>query len=283
MATEIKFENPETGNLGRHIAGAAARNLPLVEKDRHRSDRGAVICGLGSSLQKPSVLRRVRDKAKRGWHVFAIKEAITYLRERGITVHYACNMDPQGKEVARTPIYDDVIYCIASSCHPTLFDHAIDGGARVEVFHSACGYMDSKMVPGFVLDLPPDQKAIVAQQVELATDDGFRFTPICVARVEEVEVYRRLFGIGDTCCGGFTVANRALALAKYMGFQRVVMAGVDFGWRDGGDYYAPSAAPSPCATSSCTTTGASTARTGTPGRTCWRARSMSRAGSSAAR
>ena len=32
-------------------------------------------------------------------------------------------------------------------------------------------------------------------------------------------------------CGGFTVANRALALAAYMGLPKLVMAGCDFGWR----------------------------------------------------
>jgi hypothetical protein len=57
----------------------------------------------------------------------------------------------------------------------------------------------------------------------------------------EVIAYRQLFGSGDTIIGGFTVLNRALGLAEYMGFQNFVLAGAQFGWRQDQDYYATGA------------------------------------------
>jgi hypothetical protein len=226
--------------LGMHLESAAARGLEMVEKDCHGGEPGAVICGLGPSIQKPGVMRQVRNYVRRGYTVFGIKEAITYLLGKGIAVRYSASMDPGAQQVAKTPVHDGVIYCLASSCHPALFDHLLDAGAEVRVYHSACGYVRHEMAPGFVIDLTDQQKAIVAGQFELSTDDGCEFSPVCVAAKPEMAVYDALFGCADVMCGGFTVGNRALALAQYMGFRDLVMAGCDFGWRvvDGDDYYA---------------------------------------------
>jgi hypothetical protein len=48
-------------------------------------------------------------------------------------------MDPDEKQIAKTPLVDGVTYCLASSCSPKLFDYVLEAGHRVEVFHSACG------------------------------------------------------------------------------------------------------------------------------------------------
>ncbi len=102
MTVSIDFRNPESGNLGRHIASAAERRLPMVEKNCLATARGAVICGLGPSLQKPAVLNQVRQYAKRDWIVFGLKEALTFLAENRIRPHYSANMDPTVHEVGRT-------------------------------------------------------------------------------------------------------------------------------------------------------------------------------------
>lgn len=238
MTQAIKFSNPEFGKLGRYIAAAAARRLPIVRKDMHAGERGALIVALGPSIQKPAVMREVRNYARLGWTVFALKEAVRWLKDKGIRVHYSANMDPGAGEVRRTPIYPDVTYCLASSCHPALYDHVIEGGAKVLVYHSACGYAEHEVKAGFALELGTDQQAIVLGEYEMATTDGYPFAPVVQARANEVEVYRRLFEHADVVIGGFTVANRALGLAKYMGFDKVVLAGADFGWRvDGKDSY----------------------------------------------
>ena len=251
MTQRIDFSNPESNKLGAFIRSAAARDLPLVERYRHKDDRGAVICGLGPSMQKPSVLRQLRNLSKRGYKFFGLKEASTYLREKNIPVTYSVNMDPQAKEIGRVPIYPDVTYCLASSCHPDLYDHVIDNGGKVEVFHSACGYKDLSFEGGFVIDLTPgdppsgDQSAVFLGTFDMKTQEGYDFCPVAIAVMEEVPFYESLFGKGDTMCGGFTVGNRAAALAKYMGFREIYLAGLDFGWREGDDYYAAFCKASP--------------------------------------
>lgn len=58
----------------------------------------------------------------------------------------------------------------------------------------------------------------------------------------EAALYASLFPCADVMQGGYTVLNRALALAVYMGFPRRVLAGADFGWRPGAaGYYAAGA------------------------------------------
>jgi hypothetical protein len=235
MTQAIKFSNPEFSRLGAHIESAALRTLPMVKKDMHEGARGALICAQGPSILKPGVMRSVRRYARLGWTVFGIKEAIAYLVERGIAVHYSVAMDPGAHQVGRTPVYPDIVYCIASSCHPELFDHVLGGGAKVLVYHSACGWAEREIKPGFVLELGSDQTAIVLGAFEMRTTDGAAFTPVCSAVRDEVEVYRSRFPCADVIVGGFTVGNRALGLAKYMGFKRVVVAGLDFGWREGRD------------------------------------------------
>lgn len=203
MPMAIRFTHPEVAHLGAHIAHAAGLGLPLAPAGRHQGRPGAVIVGLGPSLGERPVMARIAGLARRGWHVFAIKEAVRLLIEAGLPVHYAVNMDPGATEAARTPIVGNVTYCVASSCHPALFRHLAGGNASVWLFHSACGW------PG------------------------------------EVTLYRRLFAAADVMVGGYTVANRALSLARYLGFRRLVLAGADFGWREGGGYYAPGVTAKP--------------------------------------
>jgi hypothetical protein len=62
----------------------------------------------------------------------------------------------------------------------------------------------------------------------------------------EVLLYRQLFGKGDTIIGGFTVLNRAIGLAEYMGIdtekgKKMILAGAQMGWREDQDYYAKGA------------------------------------------
>ena len=246
MAQAIAFSNPNFPRLGAHIDSAAARRLAMVEPGCHAGAPGALICGLGPSLQRGPVLAALRRRLAAGWTLFAIKEAISWLGERGLHADYAVNMDPGAQEVARTPVVAGVTYCIASSCHPALFDHVLGNGGKVLVYHSACGWCERKLRPGFVLAVAPDQQAVAFGNFEMQTTEGNAFTPVCSTMKSEVEVYRERFPRADVIVGGFTVANRALGLAKYMGFETVVMAGCDFGWRDDRDgYYARFVAAEP--------------------------------------
>lgn len=236
MAHEIRFENPEIVHFRRNIYGAAARGLPMVEKDRHVGEPGCVIASTGPSIEDRAVQREIdRLVRRRGWTLIALKEAIGYFADRGFPVRYSVSMDPGGpRQIKRTPIRPGVTYCLASSCHPDLYDHVLRNGGRVEVFHSACGYGEPKIEASALVALDVEGKvfSIFEGAQEVRTNEGFAACPVTPVMLGEVDVYRKLFPVADVMCGGFAVVNRALALAKYMGFPQQVLAGADFGWRD---------------------------------------------------
>lgn len=234
--TQIKLTNPETDFLRYHIESAAARGLPVVERDCCADAPGMFVIGVGPSLQNKKTLSRIRKHVKKGWKVIAIKDAITFLRDNKITVHYSAAMDPGKHQVGKTPVYPDVTYCIASSCHPDLFDHCL-AGAPVVIYHSACGMSIDNYAAGMVYGLAQGVETVILGVEVYKTTKGDEFCPVVVESENEVSVYNKLFGNGDTMCGGYTVGNRALALAKYMGARKLVACGLDFGWRESSHYY----------------------------------------------
>jgi hypothetical protein len=236
MPTKINFERqPDAKDLGPHLRHAAAGGWPMVEKDCH-SGQHAVICSTGTSIKDPAVISKVKRLAKKGHIVFGLKETIPYLREKGIKVKYSVSMDPGGdRQIDRTPLDQNVIYCLASSCHPKLYDHIHGAGCRIQVFHSACGHGEETYKPGIFTQAGANDFAIMPGVHTLKTLEGdHEFTPIVPLVKNELQLYEELFGNADTMCGGFTVTNRALALAKYMGFDKIYLAGTDFGWREEG-------------------------------------------------
>tara|TARA_Y100000310_G_scaffold160700_1_gene160546 strand:- start:9229 stop:10176 length:948 start_codon:yes stop_codon:yes gene_type:complete len=241
MTTKVSFERaPDAQNLLPHLKSSAARGLPMVEKNCHEGER-ALIISTGSTIKNKTVMRQVKHLAK-DRVVFALKEAISFVKSKGIEVTYSAAMDPSGdRQVTRTPIHPDVIYCLASSCNPKLYDHIIEGGCEVRIFHSACGQAQPYYEKGILTDAGVGDEtlhAVVEGEFQLKTFEDLEFCPLVPLIKNELEIYEELFGVGDCMTGGFTVTNRCLALAKYMGFEDIVMAGTDFGWRKkGGSHY----------------------------------------------
>lgn len=209
---KIRFHNPFFHKLGSHIVSSAQRQLQMMKRDEFKG-QNVIVCGSAPSLLKPHILKRLRKHVEQGWKIIACKEAIELLRKKKVPVHFSVSMDPTDTQHLKTYLDDGITYLIASSCHPSLFDHVINAGRPCRVFHSACGWNGHARNPG--------------------TGE--------VRHITETDLYQNLFPNADVMCGGFTVVNRALSCAKYMGFEKVVIAGADFGWRAGGSYYAKGA------------------------------------------
>jgi hypothetical protein len=212
----------------------------MVGKDRHNGEK-ALIVSTGPSITNKKVMKQIKKMAKKSV-VFGLKESIPYLRERGVKVTYSVSMDPGGeRQVKRTPIDKNVTYCLASSCHPMLYDHLLESQCKIEVFHSACGHVEPDYEPGILIEygVGEQTKYSIRRGTEIFdTEEGYPFCSMIPLLRTEVDVYHDLFGCADTMQGGFTVTNRTLALAKYMGFSDITMAGTDFGWRNkGGSHY----------------------------------------------
>lgn len=199
MAKKMMMTNPNVPFLHKNIDHAATLNLPLLKPGCHSGEKGVIVCGCGPTLIRPKAnLDKIKKLVKVGYKVIAVKEAVRVLTEKGVKVDYAVAMDPDAKQIDKTPIVPGVIYYLASSCHPDMFKHCMDGGAEVRIFHSACGAQN------------------------------------------EIPRYHHLFGDTTVAEGGYTVINRAFAVAKIMGFPgpNTYIAGAPFGWRKGQSYYA---------------------------------------------
>lgn len=205
MSQTLKLTNAETSFLPMNIEYSASLNLPFAEKGSLADEKGVVICGTAPTLVIGSSLREIRRLAALGYKIVGVKQAINILREYEIPVHYSVAMDPGERQIKKTPINKAVNYFVASSCHPKMFDYLITGGAKVSVFHSACG---------------------------AATHER-----------AEMDIYAQFYpencAYESVASGGFTVVNRAVSLFEYMGAKRIYIAGAPFGWREGDDYYAP--------------------------------------------
>jgi hypothetical protein len=221
------------------IEYSASLGLPVVEKDCCAGEN-CIIVSTGSTIKNKTVMRQIKTYAKTHT-VIALKESIKFLKMKGVKVSYAVSMDPGGeRQCKRTPREPDVIYCVASSCNPEFFDYLLEGECQINVFHSACGQGAPTFDKGMLVQVGEDDFAVVEGEFVLTTmNEGLEVCPIISMVKQEVEIYKELFeGYADVMCGGFTVSNRALALAKYMGFHEIIMAGTDFGWRkEGGSHY----------------------------------------------
>jgi hypothetical protein len=235
LQQRFAFNNPHFGHLHRNILLAAQRGLPLA---RHNELAGAriAIVATGPTLTPPRLreLRRMalppaqaRSPAPLGqfpaplapcapqgrspappWQLWGLKQALTVLMQAGIPPGATVAMDPDPGQATKYPRVVGVTYWLASSCDPALFDHL--AGHDVRVFHSATGWHGHA----------PDM--VTGERRDLG----------------ELDLYRRAWGRGDCVVGGYTVVNRALGLAKYLGAGEVRLFGTPFGWREGTRYYA---------------------------------------------
>lgn len=240
-ASKFKFSNPNAGFLGAHIHDAARRykagEIGMVERGRHEgTKKGLLLCSTGPSLMDRKVLKKVNFYLnKRGFDLCALKESIPFLLEKtGCLARYSVGIDPGGdRQVKRTPAVPGVTYCLASSCNPLLYQHLLDGGCDVDVYHSACGYHEPAVIQGIALEFPgTKEQCIIAGHFDLKMSDGAEFSPVACGTMGELAVYAKYFGQEIAMTGGFTVTNRALALMKFMGYTEFVLAGTDFGWRE---------------------------------------------------
>lgn len=205
MTKELKLVNPHLQFLHLNVKNAAKLKLPFLQRDVLAKEKGVVVCGTAPALMEPKTLREIRRLADLGYKVFAVKQAIRLLTNECIPVSFSFAMDPGEKQIRKTPLQKGVNYIVASSCHPVMFDYLLDAGMEVSIFHSACGVTEGEL--------------------------------------HEMQVYEKYFpdncGMDQVACGGYTVVNRAVAAAEYMGAKRIYIAGAPFGWRPEAEYYAP--------------------------------------------
>lgn len=111
-----------TDTNGANIHSAMARGLPELEPAICSHDGTFVVVGSGTSL--PQYVEAIREEQLSGRPICAVNGAHDFLVEHGITPNLFVSVDPRTTIVANVSKPQDyTIYCLASRCHPELFDH----------------------------------------------------------------------------------------------------------------------------------------------------------------
>ena len=205
--TPINFESNNFDGLSFSLAFTASviksEKLKWLPPGIHH-DQKCVIVSPGPSVTRFDVIEKIRRLAKNGAVVFGIKEGLKLLVERKIQPRYAVQIDAGHNQIKKTPIVKGVTYCLATTVHPVVFLHLLDGGCPLYVFNSAA-----------------DAKNAVENEHQLYTRH-----------------FRKLGWDGWGAIGGYDVTSRAVAVAIRMGFSKIWVAGADYGFRPGSSYYA---------------------------------------------
>lgn len=99
-------------------------------------ERWAYLIGGAASYKKEKNLKQLRTAKENGGVVFSSKTAHDYLIDQGI-VPWACLLlDPRPHVASKFTPHKDVLYFVASQCHPSVYDALIAAGVRMQVYHA---------------------------------------------------------------------------------------------------------------------------------------------------
>lgn len=115
-----------------NIRSALARKLPVIPQYLEHNGLAVVVGSGPSVIEQIETIREYRQSV--GTYLVALKDAHDWLLDHGIIPHCAVAIDPQASRarVFKTP-HVDVLYAIASQCHPAMFEHL--AGFHVELWH----------------------------------------------------------------------------------------------------------------------------------------------------
>lgn len=191
---DCQLRMPKMDHFYDHIKANAAHGLPVIHTQAGAGKRVA-ICGAGPSLRDAQISARVDE-------VWACNSALPYLMDNGVRVTHAFGID-QGLEMLAPKEWGrtfDVDYYVASSAHPSLIEHLLKDGRRVTLFHNYLG------VPAPEGWTPPEGKP------------GLEY---------EMHLYQTLFPESVQVGHGLNSVPRAVCLAVYLDFKKIVVYGAD--------------------------------------------------------
>ena len=141
----VKTKNcVEDSEILDNIRYAMSLDLPYLPQIR-RHDRIAVFCSGGPSLEKN--LPAVKALQHEGAYVFCVKHAHDTLIDNGIVPWGCVLLDPRDhvQDFVENP-HPDVLYMVASMCHPTTLDQLLKYKASVILYHAHVGSGEEKVV-----------------------------------------------------------------------------------------------------------------------------------------
>lgn len=125
-----------------HLRSASARPIPHFSPSPQH-DHEIALCGAGPSIKDQ--VETIRSLKEAGVFVMAIKSAHDFLIGHGIIPDVAIMVDPQPHiKKCFQKKRDDIVYMVASQCHPEIFDYFKDN--KVVLWHLLTGKEGEKEV-----------------------------------------------------------------------------------------------------------------------------------------
>lgn len=212
----IILENPETQNFASFIFGNALHCDQVVEP-RSMEGKTVVICGAGPSL---------RDTAEKwvpkGDQVWGCNSAAIWLYDHGHKVTHAFTVDQTPQLLAEWITAPDIEYLLASTVHPHTTEYLIEKGRRITWFHNFVGVKGPPVAYTACLDCNwmGDSGATACDECQSKNvHDG--------KTSYEEWLYTALYPATVVVGSGLNATTRAIDLALFMGFDKIIVLGAD--------------------------------------------------------
>lgn len=122
-------------------------NIPEVQ-NCHIHDTWAYMIAGAPTYKKLKYMKMieeaVRDKSK--GLVFTSKTAHDYLIENDLTPWACILLDPRPHVIKTFKPHKDVLYLVASQCHPSVIDTLLENNCKIQVYHAAVAAGEDRVV-----------------------------------------------------------------------------------------------------------------------------------------
>lgn len=207
----IQLQNPVRDSFAAFIFGNATHCDRVVEQDS-AIGQTLVLCGAG-----PSLAEHAAKWCPRGDQVWGCNSAATYLHDRGHKVTHGLTVDQTPQMLTEWASAPPIEYLVASTIHPHLTEHLLKSERGLTWFHNYVG--------------------IDSRPVEYCACGHDRHDGPCVrcscqaydARVMDYEdwLYHTLYPGTVRAGSGLNAVTRAIDVALYMGFAKIIVLGAD--------------------------------------------------------
>lgn len=212
----IKLQNPERGHFATYIFGNALHCDKTVQSRSHEG-KTVVICGAGPTLRDTAA-----KWCPKGDEVWGCNSAAIWLHAQGHKVTHAFTVDQTPHMVVEWLSAPDLGYLLASTVHPHLTEYLLSKGRDITWFHNYVGVDGGKVAYAACTecDWMGDAGTEACEKCGGADVDDH------TASYEEW-LYTLLYPETVVVGSGLNAVTRAVDLAMFMGFEKIIVLGAD--------------------------------------------------------
>ena len=222
---DLDLVNPQSDNFPQFIFANACHADKVVEAGSGQG-KTVVICGAG-----PSLAEDAKDYCHLGDEVWGCNSAAIWLHDNDYKITHAFTVDQQPHMVEEWYTAPDIEYLIASTCHPHLVEYLISKERSLTFFHNFVGL---RYPPVVLCDCGHGKEAHLGGACVqcMQPTEGDDWHSDCEGYDERMMSYEdwmySLFYESTVTVGaGLNSTTRAIDLASFMGFDRIILLGAD--------------------------------------------------------